>query len=110
MFLLADLSSATVITVEGISTLPSSGQNHSSVEPSSSRFFSTDSSRIMITLHSPVSSLARAEEPLSIITSWPPRASKYSSPYLSCRPTMVAMAVPEVRGLDMEIMPAALVS
>ena len=39
-----------------------------------------------------------------------PRASKYSSPYLSTRPTMVAMAVPEVKGLDMEIMPAAEVS
>ena len=108
--MLALFSSATVITVEGTSTLPSSGMNHSRVEPSSSRFFSTDSSRIIMTLHSPVSSFARAEEPDSIITSCLPRASKYSSPYLSTRPTMVAMAVPEVKGLDMEIMPAAEVS
>ena len=66
--LLALFSGATVMTVEGMRTLPSSGMNHSSVEPSSSRFLSTLSSRIITTEHSPVSSLASAEEPLSIIT------------------------------------------
>ena len=100
--------SSTTIIGEGTTIVPSLGYITSNEELSSCLFFKTDSSRIISSSISPVSSLVKATLPASIATFLLAKLVKYSSLYLSFNPLIAARAVPDFKGSDIEIFPVRL--